>query len=200
MLFSLVAACSGDAGTGPGAIDAARAVDSAPPDAGLASCRKLCDTEADCDWMAPLHDGDNFACDDGECVYLGCQADGECSNGTVCRAVFAYPLCVPACDDVSDCAPPTSPDDPLWEQENYRCVDGGCKSLGCLDDDECVQLHGPGWGCLELEHTNACKPRCATTDGCEPAYTCAGGFCQFECTDAYCTDQTPLGPGQYDCR
>ena len=33
---------------------------------------------ADCAYGQPLHYADNYACDEGLCVYLGCQTDDEC--------------------------------------------------------------------------------------------------------------------------
>jgi hypothetical protein len=51
------------------------------------SCVGACDVPADCALDAPAFDADNYACDDGACIYEGCNTTAEClaSNpDTVC--------------------------------------------------------------------------------------------------------------------
>jgi hypothetical protein len=91
----------------------------------------------------PSWDEDNWTCDGG-CNYLGCHDDDECSASQVCRpfsgileVLLGYdaPVCVTACQSAADCdlgSEPTTAD-------NFECVDGGCKWLGCLGDGECPQ-------------------------------------------------------------
>lgn len=41
-------------------------------------CINPCETAADCDSGVPWADADNFECDDGLCIYLGCNSNAEC--------------------------------------------------------------------------------------------------------------------------
>lgn len=54
---------------------------------GVASCFPTCTTAADCDLGQPANDADNYACDDGLCIYQGCNSDAECmmQGNLVCR-------------------------------------------------------------------------------------------------------------------
>ena len=105
-------------------------------------CAVGCSAPSDCVLPGAAWDEDNWTCEQGGCNYQGCSGDGECAPGQVCRpysgiveALLGYdaPACVPGCSTAADCdlgAEPTTAD-------NYACEDGGCRWLGCLDDDEC---------------------------------------------------------------
>jgi hypothetical protein len=44
------------------------------------TCIGTCDAPADCLQPSPLYDGDNWACEDNRCEWLGCNTDRECAN------------------------------------------------------------------------------------------------------------------------
>lgn len=46
---------------------------------GVAFCQVACAAAADCDiGGGPAYDADNYTCEAGTCVYVGCHDDGEC--------------------------------------------------------------------------------------------------------------------------
>ncbi|MEO1269633.1 MAG: hypothetical protein AAFX99_16225 [Myxococcota bacterium] len=52
------------------------------------SCREGCAVDLDCAGPTPETDGDNWTCENGACVWLGCLSDSECQElvpGRVCR-------------------------------------------------------------------------------------------------------------------
>lgn len=46
----------------------------------LASCWPTCAVAADCATASPAYDADNYACEDGVCVYTGCNSTTECAS------------------------------------------------------------------------------------------------------------------------
>jgi hypothetical protein len=47
---------------------------------GLDTCLLACSTPADCAQGSAATDADNYACEDGACVYTGCNSDTECED------------------------------------------------------------------------------------------------------------------------
>ena len=52
----------------------------APPIEGTRYCAPACATVTDCVQAGEAFNEDNYACDAGACVYLGCHSDQECSD------------------------------------------------------------------------------------------------------------------------
>lgn len=60
------------------------------PPVEVAQCMPGCASVADCDLGSAAYDQDNYDCEDGLCVYTGCNSDQECSDSiptyeTTCR-------------------------------------------------------------------------------------------------------------------
>lgn len=54
----------------------------------FAGCLETCAEAADCDQGTAAFDDDNYTCDDGVCMFTGCNDDQECASlgaGLVCR-------------------------------------------------------------------------------------------------------------------
>jgi len=47
---------------------------------GIRYCAPACSGVNDCVQAGAAYDEDNYACDEGACVYLGCQSDKECKD------------------------------------------------------------------------------------------------------------------------
>lgn len=47
---------------------------------GFPTCWPTCTTASDCASASPPFDADNYACDDGVCVYTGCNSTTECTS------------------------------------------------------------------------------------------------------------------------
>jgi hypothetical protein len=96
--------------------------------------------------------------------------------------------CQRACDTPSDCARTTADTD----ADNWDCIGGGCRYIGCSSDAECASGR-----CTPSElgaDVDLCHSACATTADCGDVVgstgrlECVGGLCQFTgCTDdAFC--------------
>jgi len=164
------------------------------------SCRLACETPADCGTGSADSDADNFLCEDGACIPLGCNSETEC----VQSFTFGYtcaeqpggqrpPICQPTCANAEGC---TTPDAPvLFDADNVACVDGACQNHGCNNDQECSEGMGRGWVCatkrgFEVSHSTGCSLRCDTPLDCvgrsnggtaadADKYACVEGVCLF---------------------
>jgi hypothetical protein len=109
------------------------------------SCVNRCTTTADCDFGDAFADADNFACNDGACLYTGCNTDAECEAtfpGTLCRDIGPFFFCVNSCNTTAHCAG----SGPAHDADNYSCVDSVCDYTGCHSDAEC-DAEDPGYIC-----------------------------------------------------
>lgn len=113
------------------------------PGFSISLCVRQCTAVSDCvgQGASGAQDEDNYECDDGACLYLGCNDDDECvtSLGAGARCVEAEtPFCAQGCEEPVDCVSElaTAP----YDEDNFECVDGTCRHLGCLDDDECAAV------------------------------------------------------------
>ena len=55
---------------------------------GIPSCVRACSVAEDCSQGSAPFDADNYECDDGICLYTGCNSDAECMSlptPLVCR-------------------------------------------------------------------------------------------------------------------
>lgn len=119
-------------------------------------CLKDCTTPSDCPLSAglPNYDADNFRCDAGSCVYLGCNSDAECDmaeSGYVCRAwpslgptaiVLTGRVCTAPCATRDTCGSTLTPGG-AFDADNYTCTGGACIYAGCNTDAECTLTTGP---------------------------------------------------------
>ena len=179
-------------------------------------CLLSCESAADCVGTDPneTQDEDNFECDDGHCIWLGCLSTTECEDAYPdvdweCNDNLAVPRCLPTCSGASDCA---VPDSPLYGADNFVCEDSFCIWQGCTSNTECSEA----FPALELECNDslalpACLPTCDTAEDCytddsgpltdEDNAVCEDGFCAFtgcnndaECTEAYDEDWDCVEP------
>jgi hypothetical protein len=109
---------------------------------GTKTCVYACVTPADCDLGAgPAFDADNYTCENGGCIYTGCNSEAECQGqpgNLTCRdtgAGVAY--CQTACNVPADCSIGGGP---AYDEDNYTCDGGVCVYQGCNDDTECMSL------------------------------------------------------------
>jgi hypothetical protein len=109
------------------------------------SCVYACTSPADCSTQPAggVWDADNYACQNGGCVYIGCNDDAECAAtypGWVCRSGDGTSMkwCFPTCSTVADC--PVN--GPANDADNTVCRNGLCFSTGCNSDAECSASGG----------------------------------------------------------
>jgi hypothetical protein len=171
--------------------------DSGAPDSGVfRSCLGTCNAAADCVPISStaITDADNYRCQAGACQYTGCNGDGECTSvfgaGWVCRTgPVGVASCARACSDVSACIIPSSP---LYDQDNYSCVGGGCQWDGCNNTSECTSgLSDPRYTCQAVPGLgfSSCYLTCTSAADCvSPGagvafdadnYRCQAGSCQY---------------------
>lgn len=107
-------------------------------------CVTECREASDCvgQGAAGAFDEDNYECDDGACWYTGCHDDAECEislgPGAACVGNGDGATCVQGCTVAADCVGPlaTAP----YDEDNFACVNGSCRHLGCQSDDECAEV------------------------------------------------------------
>ncbi len=175
----------GGGGDGGGGADAAPA---------LPVCVPTCVTAADCATgpVGSIVDANNYACDGGQCRWLGCLSTAECvaTYGTqawTCEAAFGttVPTCWPTCATVSQCANPNSP---ILGADNYACDGGKCRWTGCNDTAECTAANmSSAWTCRATGTIMSCLHTCTTPTDCATSsapydadnYDCVGGVCQY---------------------
>ncbi len=102
------------------------------------TCVQSCSVPADCSNGFAYMDEDNYACEAGSCVYLGCNSDAECTEigDYVCHSTGGFSSCLASCQASADCAM-----DALYaDADNYSCEDNACVYTGCNSDAECADL------------------------------------------------------------
>ncbi|MEC7985447.1 MAG: hypothetical protein VX278_09800 [Myxococcota bacterium] len=107
---------------------------------GNKACLQTCTTPTDCGTGYLYMDEDNYLCENGACVYQGCNDDAECAElgYYTCYAGEGYtvPACLESCERELDCSMGAS----YADEDNYTCQDGACLYSGCNDDSECADL------------------------------------------------------------
>jgi hypothetical protein len=106
---------------------------------GTSFCLPACQTVADCDFGTANMDSDNYSCEDGICVYQGCNSDAECQalGDYLCRSLDGgMPACYQACSTPDDCDSGVA----YMDADNYVCPDDFCIYLGCNSDEECATV------------------------------------------------------------
>ena len=209
LLFFLVA-CSDSPSNSDPTTDGATTETDGPGEPATPACYRGCTTVADCTRSGSLYDEDNYVCDDGACVYTGCNNDDECATlgdeeTFVCvdDPGASGRSCEQICSTVADCAGRT----PSTDEDNYTCEDQVCRYQGCNNDDECLEGLGEGYVCAPggILGVPMCSLACSTVDDCilespslvrdEDNYACEDGACLYlGCNnDAECEDVWDAG-------
>ncbi len=156
---------SGSAGTSGGSGDSGGSTGGGPT---LPVCWQTCAVAADCALMnaGEEFDADNYACEDGLCVYQGCNDDQECKTflpSRICHQAqgASFATCTEPCQTAQDCAAASQG----TMASNWTCDGGGCVWLGCGGDSECPM----GFVCRDS--TQALFPEQTGVPGCVPECT-----------------------------
>lgn len=158
------------------------------PQVPFPSCLTACTTAADCGQSGtPAFDENNYRCDDGACVYRGCETDAECheqfSSDFRCYQDSSIATCRQTCSTPADCA---FPDALSHQEDNYLCSNGVCTWMGCNNDDDCAGGQSGEFRCFDARDLpNADVPTCRKV--CDTASDCA------QATELY-------GEDNYECR
>lgn len=174
----------------------------------LGECIHPCSSVDDCGPIPEFR-----ACENGACVWIGCQTDAQCEN----RATPGYPQvcrpfsdgtreCADVCQTLADCGPVTPGS--RAEAGLIDCVDGGCVPIGCQRDAQC---HTPAVCGAQERGASQCMFPCETVADCarsaqielgldgpdpndpfttEDAFVCRHGLCRGKLgckQDADCT-------------
>ena len=167
-------------------------------DADWGTCRKACDTAANC---VPADadvtkDENNWECvADGYCNLLGCQDATECEtlfpemDNITCNTNVTPQECTLPCTDTgtpADCAVPESP---LYGEDNFTCESSLCVHQGCNNDEECQEAFPEtDLVCAQYTDPPVCFPSCAEPIDCTDAAVTADLFneAHWLCTDGAC--------------
>lgn len=115
-------------------------------------CLPPCTQASDCSLGTPDKDEDNYTCDNGACVYIGCQSNDECSetygSNYSCQDTMStgVPSCNLKCNDDSVTACIPTQNNEAYGEDNYTCIYNECYYTGCNDDEEC----GTGYQCMNI--------------------------------------------------
>ncbi|MBP5406238.1 hypothetical protein J6Z19_03705 [bacterium] len=150
-----------------------------------------------------ITDADNYNCDNGRCVYLGCLSDAECdeiyeavtaATGRVYRCnkngAYGYPECTPVCSEDADCDlyGQGSSTQYAYDFDNYKCESGLCVYTGCLSDAECeTTTYSSDYKCLPQEYDGKTLKIC--TISCSTAADCSNSVYPekfYECRNSQC--------------
>lgn len=173
-------------------------------------CQYACTTASDCltGGTSAIYDEDNFKCENGKCIYLGCLSDAECDEvyGAVTEATgrvyrcnkngaYGYPECTPTCSNAADCnLYGDGSTQYAYDLDNNKCESGLCVYTGCLSDAECqATTYSDLYKCLPQEYAGKtlkiCTVTCQTADDCPNSlYECKGSRCVMKSceSDEWC--------------
>ncbi len=122
-----------------------------PSSDGIRRCTGGCTTAHDCSAGTADQDDDNYRCEQGGCLYLGCLSDEECRLARAPEPSVCRPAAVPFFETqrpppINACTRPctvatssTACVGPVqaFDADNYVCAAGGCRYIGCRSDAEC---------------------------------------------------------------
>ena len=164
-------------------------------------CQPGCNTTADCDLGSAAYDPDNYSCDQGACIYTGCNSEAECQAvNLTCQDVGGVPVCLIPCSVAADCEIGGGA---AYDADNYSCDQGGCIYTGCNSDAECLSMGS--YLCRDGGGMDICQPACITTADCDLGaapydadnYSCDDGVCHYLGCNS---DQECQALGSYVCR
>lgn len=163
-------------------------------------CQYACKTASDCVQVSSnaVYDDDNYKCENGKCIYLGCLSDDECDEvyGAVTQATgkvyrcnkngaYGYPECTPTCSNAADCnLYGEGSTQYAYDLDNNKCENGFCVYTGCLSDAECeATTYSDLYKCLPQEYSGKTLKIC--TVACQTAGDCPNSGL-YECRDSVC--------------
>jgi hypothetical protein len=123
------------------------------PGVPVPTCYETCSAPADCATAGiALYSASHYACDNGRCDYLGCQATSECTAAYqkpnyACGAIpgAAVPTCYETCSAPADCA---TAGIALYSASHWACDTGRCDYQGCQSSGECTAAYQkPNYAC-----------------------------------------------------
>lgn len=163
-------------------------------------CQYACTTASDCVTVGTnaVYDEDNFKCENGRCIYLGCLSDAECDEvyGAVTEATgrvyrcnkngaYGYPECTPTCSNAADCnLYGEGSTQYAYDLDNNKCENGYCVFTGCLSDAECeATTYSDLYKCLPQEYSGKTLKIC--TVACQSDGDCSDSGL-YECKNSQC--------------
>lgn len=163
-------------------------------------CQYACTKASDCVTVASnaVYDEDNFKCENGRCIYLGCLSDAECDEvyGAVTQATgrvyrcnkngaYGYPECTPTCSNAADCnLYGEGSTQYAYDLDNNKCENGYCVFTGCLSDAECeATTYSDLYKCLPQEYSGKTLKIC--TVACQSDGDCSDSGL-YECKNSQC--------------
>lgn len=167
-------------------------------------CQYACTTAFDCltGGTSAIYDEDNFKCENGKCIYLGCLSDAECDEvyGAVTEATgrvyrcnkngaYGYPECTPTCSNAEDCnLYGEGSTQYAYDLDNNKCENGFCVYTGCNSDAECeVSTYSSDYKCIEQDYSGKTLKICIIP--CKTAADCANSVYPeeyYECRNSQC--------------
>lgn len=111
------------------------------------SCVPGCSAGQDCGLPAAgiLYDQDNYECNEGACVFSGCNTDAECQDSMGEASVCVDPFnigqnnCYASCNTREDCE--LGGASAAYDADNFNCENGLCLYTGCRNDEECADTY-----------------------------------------------------------
>jgi len=180
LLWVAVAACGSGSGSRAPTEGTGDAIDGGPQDDAV-------------DLATPLGTCGNLVCE----FTLG-ETCKTCSEDCgICQCQFA-------CATPSDCAF----DQGAFSADNYVCLEGTCRYVGCHDDAECAVSNPAAGRCPAGQGQRLCTPRCNTPADCTldtgafsgDNYACTDHACVYQgcLTSAECIASLGAGSGCFD--
>lgn len=164
------------------------------PSYGPPRCGPECTSAYDCTDTPddPLVGVNNFRCQAGGCLYLGCQSNQDCTEGLgewwpECDLnAWPWGQCLFRCNTAADCAW----DDELYGEDNWSCTGGVCRHLGCTSNYECEQHYGlEELRCARMPYQSVpmCWYACTQDSDCYSGEVCYDGACGWiGCDETTC--------------
>ena len=123
---------------------------------GYPECTPVCSNAEDCNLYGEgstqyAYDLDNNKCENGFCVYTGCNSDAECEVSTYSSdykcieqdySGKTLKICIIPCKTAADCA------NSVYPEEYYECRNSQCIAKSCESDEWCAENINPKFSCL----------------------------------------------------
>jgi len=123
---------------------------------GYPECTPVCSDAADCNLYGDgstqyAYDLDNNKCENGFCVYTGCNSDAECEASTYSSdykcieqdySGKTLKICNIPCKTAADCA------NSVYPEGYYECRNSQCIAKSCESDEWCAENVNKNFSCL----------------------------------------------------
>ena len=123
---------------------------------GYPECTPVCSNAEDCNLYGEgstqyAYDLDNNKCENGFCVYTGCNSDAECEVSTYSSdykcieqdySGKTLKICIIPCKTAADCA------NSVYPEEYYECRNSQCIAKSCESDEWCKEYVNSNFSCL----------------------------------------------------